>query len=230
MKKIVFTKAILAIVGCLILISCEKDGMESINKSSYVIVPTEDRVWPEMALSEGDDSYQYHYSGSAVPLNRIDTMLSVYFSPSYTIENLPSHYCVILPVRTDWIKADSKGAVVLFEGVSREEAIEELKGVSGVFAVNPVYEQDAENYNIAVPSPHVNVILRNFEDTTVLFRLADSLCLIRKPITTPSDWPESGTIYDFVTDHSLVNSVVAANIIYESMPGRVALCNSGWAF
>ena len=227
MKKTFFTAAcLLALVACAIVSACRKDDVETI-KESPVTPQTNPRTWPNGALESGDDTYDYgdvkYYPEQDTTmikrrdLDRIETMLNVYFNTEANINDLlPSGFSPVLPMNFNWYVPGTKGSIVVFSGMDRKKAIQQLKAINEVFAIEPVYNW-RNRQEAAIPLVQV-ILLNPKEDANLLFNIADSLHLVFTR-TTPAFGPMGSIteLYEFIADHSLVNSVVAANIIYETL-------------
>lgn len=201
MKKNVLKMFLFAIVVNILLTACEKDVNLTKNDATPV-APQVLNTWPEGALTTGNDTVWHETPG----IERIDSLLCVYYDSNSI--NLPDGYCPIVSVQSG---GDSilirKGVVLLFEGRDRTTAINELKNVEDIYAIEPVYKTN-DNNNLIVATPRIQIMLNNISDTSLMFNLTDSLRLHFE-----YSGNESSPIIVFYTNHSLVNSIAASNII-----------------
>lgn len=208
--------------ACTMLSSCIKDDVNSTGKA---IINVDQQMsagnWPEGALIYGDDSFYYIDEGIQ-EMERIDSMLCIYYTTNANLRELPEGYCTVLPEEVLLGNDSLNGVVVLFEGRDRATAIEEMKDINGIFAIQPVYKR-ASGSGICVASPRIMVMVNNVSDTSFLFDYASQLGLRRIQVlpNEPAVMSNGNYLCWFYVDHSLVNSVVAANMIYEEGNGRI---------
>ena len=230
MKKTFFEIAMLALIVSTIMSACGKDDLGNTAKDNPIAThPSTERTWPANALMTDLDTFLYDAMGNQVSMHRSDVMLAVYYTSNTVLSNLPNGFCPVMPVEQS-INAGPgmpniqsiKGLVVLFEGIDRTAAINQLKNIEGVYAIEPVYGDGDISF---VPTPRFQVILNSVEDTVFLFNIADSLAVSRIPVSPDHEFmygADSANIWcSFFCDHSLVNSVTAANKIWEAGNGRV---------
>lgn len=220
MKKTFFTATcLLALVACAMVSACRKDDVETIKENPVPPTPqTPSQTWPAGALMSGDDTYDYgnHDSEHNIymirrDLDRVESMLCIFFHDNTDINALlPSGFSTVLPIDdTIWCLPNSKGVITVFSGMDRTTAINQIKGIDDVFAIEPVYNWQEKQ---VAATPYVHVMLNyTKDDGKALLELADSLHLT---LCKQSSFLDK-QVYEFIADHSLVNSVVAANIIYE---------------
>lgn len=205
-------------LACVMLSSCTKEESDSLVNNT----PTDASLWPEGALmTDGDD---YYYMGNQrQELNRSESMLYICFSPASYINNLPNNFAVLYPIETS--RPDSKGAVVLFSGIDRQTAIEQLKGHNAIYAIEPVY-YSSDSAVITPSSSKFYAHVQSLSDTIALHEFADSIhCEIDCTLFHLA-WDMGKYIIVFQMDHSLVNSVAASNFLYET--GRAIAVDAGF--
>ena len=216
MKKTFFTAAcLLASVACAMFSACRKDDVETI-KESPVTPQVPPRTWPAGALMSGDDTYDYgNYDTEHYMIRRdldcVESMLCIYFPDNTAInELLPSGFSTVLPIGSSiWHLPNTKGVITVFSGMDRNTAINQLKSIEQVIAIEPVYNWKGKQ---VASTPYVQVWLKNpKDDGKALLELADSLHYTLCDRNTFFDYQ----IFEFISDHPLVNSVVASNTIYE---------------
>lgn len=221
--------AIFAVVASAVMAACGKDEADGTVKGDPIVPPsaTTERTWPANALMTEIDTFYSPYYNQVIPLDRSSSMLAIYYNSSAVINNLPSVFCPVMPLQQNIYgrpgEADHvqiHGLVVLFENIGRAEAINRLKSIDGIYAIQPVYGE-----TVMVPSPMLDVTLNSPSDTLFLFDIADSLGLSRRPIAPGHRYvynEDSTTIMcGFFCDHALVNSITAGNIIAEEGDSRV---------
>lgn len=198
--------AVLAIIVSVAVSACSKDDANAVKDTPRVVTQT-NNSWPEGALMSGDDTYLYDVDERR-DLNRIDSMLCVYYHyGDNPLNNLPSGYCPILPVNFPINQTDSlQGMVLLFENRSRVTAIEELKRIEGILAIESVYRYGGrlEFYGPGVQIMHFPG--HEVEDS-IIDGIANSLGYSLQ-YSIPS-------YRLYVGNHPMVNSVAACNIIKE---------------
>ena len=220
-KTFVSTAIMLAIVACAMVSACSKDNVETTKESPVQVAQAINRTWPVDALMYGDDTYDYgdaNYHSDIDSfliqrrdLNRVESMLCIFFPSNIDINSLlPLGFSTVLPIDdTIWCLPNSKGVITVFSGMDRTTAINQIKGIDDVFAIEPVYNWQEKQ---VAATPYVHVMLNyTKDDGKALLELADSLHLT---LCKQSSFLDK-QVYEFIADHSLVNSVVAANIIYE---------------
>lgn len=220
-KTFISTACLLALVACAMVSACRKDDVETIKENPVQVDQPNPGVWPIEALVSGDDTYdygdaQYHnYIDTFLiqrrELDRVESMLCVFYPSNIDINSLlPSGFSTVLPMDFSYYLPGKKGVIIVFSGMDRSTAINQLKGINDFFAIQPVYNWYDR---LMAATPHVSVILQNKKYEKELLVIADSLHLVyykQEPFIDKE-------LYEFVIDHSLVNSVVAANTIYESL-------------
>lgn len=206
MKRIFLKIAMLVFVASMITIACGKDEVSNTAKTTPT---TTQSLWPAGALTTGNDTY-YYYHDEQTPLNREESILYICFASSFNLDSLPQGYTVLIHTTVRSIIPeipDAAGAIILFDR-NRATAIEELKGIPEIFAIEPVYRRDDK---LVGSSSKFMVLLDSNEDPARLMRFADSIhCTGGILVGSPID-----TIYQFQMNHSLINSVAACNLIYE---------------
>lgn len=206
MKKTILSMAVLAIIVSVAVSACSKDDANAVKDTPRVVTQT-NNGWPEGALTSGDDTYLYDVDERR-DLNRIDSMLCVYYHYGENpLNNLPSGYCPVLPVNFPISQTDSlKGMVVLFENRNRDTAIEELKRVEGILAIEPVY-RNGGSLELYGPGVQVMVSPGHEEEERIIESIANSLGYSLQH-SIPS-------YRLYVGNHPLVSAVAACNIIKE---------------
>lgn len=220
MKKTFFTATcLLALVACAMVSACSKDNVETTKENPVPPTPqTPSQTWPAGALMSGDDTYDYgnHDSEHNIymirrDLDRVESMLCIFFHDNTDINALlPSGFSTVLPISGPlWQLPNTQGVMIVFSGMDRETAIEQLKSIEQIFAIEPVYNWNEKQL---AANPYITVWLKNpKDDGKALLELADSLHYTLCNRNTFFD----NQIFEFISDHPLVNSVVASNTIYE---------------
>lgn len=208
MKKTVLSMAVLAIIVSVAVSACNKDDANAVKDTPRVVTQT-NNSWPEGALTSGDDTYRYIFD-ERIELNRIDSMFCLFYHPdALSINNLPDGYCAVLPVKNTINGTDIlKGMVVLFGNRNRATAIEELKKIEGIWAIQPVYRFETGSIEVYGPGFHVQHYPGHDEECRMIDNIANSLGYSLRY--------EDDVCRTYYGDHPLVNSVAACNIIYES--------------
>ena len=241
MKKVIIKMAVLAMLVCAFFSACTKESAnnpkgkpEETNNTPRII-----RSWSETDLLNENDSYFYNYHNAIYyqqELEYIDNMLAIYYPKSFSLESLPDDFCTFLPIVQPTIMygIDSCGMVIMFENMDRIAAVKKLKAFNDIYAIQPVYK---DFYNgttnpgtIAPTLPLLSVEITDKSDLPFLQSMVDSLELrpVMMPGVNPND-PVSSLYYHFIVDHSPVNSVTAANMIYEAGNGRIKFSTPGWS-
>lgn len=222
MKKTFFTATcLLALVACAMVSACRKDDVGTIKENPVQVDQPNPGIWPVEALVSGDDTYDYgdaRYHNDIDTfliqrreLDRVESMLCVFYPSNIDINSLlPSGFSTVLPMDFSYYLPGTKGVITVFSGMDRSAAINQLKEIEEIFAIQPVYNWYDR---LSAATPHVSVVLQNEKYEKELLVIADSLHLVfnrKEPFIDKQ-------LFEFVIDHSLVNSVVAANTIYESL-------------
>ncbi len=212
MKKNAIKMVVLAIVVSAMLSSCEKDT--SLAKDYPMAINcANENIWPDGALAIGNDTTWRVGIQELHGLTRIDSLLCIYYDTNEI--DLPNGFCSILPVQSGGGEvAVRRGVVVLFGDRSRSVAIEELKGIENVYAIEPVYGDGGNS--LIVATPRIQVMLNDISDTANLYNITDSLKL-------HYEFGGSGAapIIILYTHYSLVNSIAASNIIVDNCSGYI---------
>ena len=208
MKKTILRMALFAIVAGVVVSACSKDDVNAVKDTPSVATQTSNS-WPEGALQGGDDTYRYIFD-ERIELNRIDSMLCVFYHPdSLPLNNLPGGYCPVLPGHYHISRTDSlKGMFLLFENRNRSTAIEELKRIDGIVAIEPVYRTESGSLEVYGPGFSVQHFPGHYEECRMIDNIANSLGYSLQDTLD--------TYRRYSGNHSLVSSVAACNMVYES--------------
>lgn len=241
MEKNIIKLAAMVIVACTILSACTKDSAYNSkdNPEEITETPRIIRSWSDTDLLNENDSYFYNYHNAIYyqqELEYIDNMLAIYYPKSFSLESLPDGFCTLLPIVQPTIMygIDSCGMVIMFENMDRIAAVKKLKAFNDIYAIQPVYK---DFYNgttnpgtIAPTLPLLSVEITDKSDLPFLQSMVDSLELrpVMMPGVNPNN-PISSLYYHFIVDHSPVNSVTAANMIYDAGNGRIKFSTPGWS-
>lgn len=210
MKRTILKVAIFAIIAGALVSACGKDEDDTPRNDTPTI--ENPSRWPEGARLTGGDSC---ITKSHRTLWRVDSMLSIYYFDGIV---LPDGFCAVIPIdfrplTTDWFEYGHNAAVVIFKG-DREDAINKLMQVDGIYAINPVY-QNVRDW-LAFPNPFIDGILSgeeqvSEENVNQLMSIAEELRLRLVYFERFTNYPY--VRFTFMTEYSMVNSVVASNII-----------------
>lgn len=223
MKKTVLSMALFAIIVGVVVSACSKDDANTVKNTPMVVMQTSSG-WPEGALTRGDDTYYYKYDGQRITVERVDSMLSIKCYAGDILDQLPNNFVVLKSEACARLNSNTNGrkALVLFSDMDRSTAIEELKRVDGIYCIEPVY-RDLSTGEIKEALGRVALRVSCPEDTVVIRRFADS---IHCEVYTTQDvwqWAQQFPDYDYGSipvvlwmEHSVVNSVVAGNMLVES--------------
>lgn len=208
--------AVLAIIVGVAFSACSKDDANTVKETPRVVTQT-NNIWPEGALENCDDAYFYIRNDSC-PCERIESMFFVCASPAEAFNELPNNFAVLYAASAGGARPDrpdAQGKLVLFSGVDRLTALRQLKNISGVYAIEPVYNGTHEG-TVLIPLPRVTICLDQLSDTTRVMSYLDSLninCRMYNTHFSQAYWPYGLWYAEIWTDHSLHNIVAIANLL-----------------
>ena len=225
MKKTVLSMAVIAIIVSVAVLACSKDDANVAKNTPNIVVPTNNN-WPGGALTYGDDTYYYDYEGQRRSVERVDSMLSIRCYAGDVLNNLPRNFVVLDSEDCTHPNGNTneKKALVLFSGMDRSVAIEALKQVDGIYCIEPVYKNQYNSVgDYKQGYGHVALRVSCAEDTVAIRRFADTIHCEMYTDQNVWQWAQQYSDYDYGTipvilwmEHSVVNSVVAGNMLVES--------------
>lgn len=225
MKKTVLSMAVLAIIVSVAVSACSKDDANVVKATPRVGTQTTNS-WSQDALTNGNDTYYYNYEGQRVSVERVDSMLSIRCSTRDNLNGLPGNFVVLESedCTRPYRNTNECKALVLFSGTDRSVAIETLKQIDGIFCIEPVYKNQ---YNSVGDYKQGNgwfaLRVSCAEDTVAIRRFADTIHCEMYTDQYVWQWAQQYADFDYGSipvllwmDHSVVNSVVAGNMLVES--------------
>lgn len=216
MKRTILKVAMLAIIVGALVSACGKDEDDTPRNGTPTI--ENPSRWPEGArLTGGDSCITWTSSNIERIAWRIDSLLCIYYHNDIV---LPDGFCAVLPIsvavgftNTGSYDYGDRAAVVIFKG-NREDAINKLKQVDGIYAINPVYRNVREW--LIVPSAIINAKLLLSDEEQVSDENMNQLMSIAEDLRLRLIYSDTGAYWidlTFLTEYSMVNSVVATDII-----------------
>lgn len=222
MKKTILSMALLAIIAGVVVSACSKDDANAVKNTPSVATQI-NNSWPQGALENCDDAYYYLRNDSEGwdSCERVESMFFVCASTAEAFNELPNNFVVLYSASAGGTRPDrpdAQGKLVLFPGVDRLTALRQLKLMSGVYAIEPVYKGKNEG-TVLIPLPHVYVGLNQLSDTAEVMSYLDSRnvnCRMYNTHFSHDFWDVGVWQAEIWMDHSMLNSVAIVKLLETS--------------